>query len=300
MALPLHAEKRKAQEEMRRLMLERKNKDKKPKQIINNPLAKYNNIGQLMCVLCSSIVRSENVWEVHINSKQHRNNVDQAKKLKQLTNNFTDDKVKKRLATTTLDTPQEKKPKGILKNSVEKPPVVQKPKNNAPIIFSHHDEQVVRKDISSTRQGEKLEEKAVEKKVESNTQEIVPDPSLTQPIPEGFFDDPILDAKARNIEYKDPVEEEWEKFQKEIKEETTTSAEIIAGEQEEATAERQIDEIDEQIRNWSRVLDLELKKEETKKKIQDIEMLNEDDDNDSDNEAEIDEFLDWRAKKSYS
>lgn len=58
--------------------------------------------------------------------------------------------------------------------------------------------------------------------------------------------------QVRNIEYKDPVEEEWEKFQKEIKEETSTSAEIIAGEQEEATAERQIDEIDEQIRNWSR------------------------------------------------
>lgn len=58
--------------------------------------------------------------------------------------------------------------------------------------------------------------------------------------------------QVRNIEYKDPVEEEWEKFQKEIKEEATASAEIIAGEQEEATTERQIDEIDEQIRNWSR------------------------------------------------
>lgn len=62
----------------------------------------------------------------------------------------------------------------------------------------------------------------------------------------GFF------LQVRNIEYKDPVEEEWEKFQKEIKEEASASAEIIAGEQEEATAERQIDEIDEQIRNWSR------------------------------------------------
>lgn len=58
--------------------------------------------------------------------------------------------------------------------------------------------------------------------------------------------------QVRNIEYKDPVEEEWEKFQKEIKEEASASAQIIAGEQEEATAERQIDEIDEQIRNWSR------------------------------------------------
>lgn len=39
-----------------------------------------------------------------------------------------------------------------------------------------------------------------------------------------------------------------------MKEETSVSAAIIAGEHEEATAERQIDEIDEQIRNWSRYL----------------------------------------------
>nr|XP_034829802.1 zinc finger protein 830 [Maniola hyperantus] len=298
MSLRMQVEKKKAQEEMRRLMLERKNKDKKPKQTINNPLAKYNNIGQLMCVLCSSVVRSDSVWKVHINSKQHRNNVEQAKKLKELTKNFTDDKVRKRLATSALDTQQVKKPKGILKNSSEKSPTVtQKPNNNAPIIFSHHDEEVIRKNISpAAQEGGILEDKTVDNKLLDAKE----DPSLTQPIPEGFFDDPILDAKARNIEYKDPVEEEWEKFQKEIKEETTTSAEIIAGEQEEATAERQIDEIDEQIRNWSRVLDLELKKEETKKKIQDIEMNNEDDDKDSENEADIDEFLDWRAKKSYS
>ena len=60
--------------------------------------------------------------------------------------------------------------------------------------------------------------------------------------------------QARNVEYKDPIEEEWEKFQKEIKEENTLSAQIIAEDQEEATAERQIDEIDEQMRNWSRYL----------------------------------------------
>lgn len=48
-----------------------------------------------------------------------------------------------------------------------------------------------------------------------------------------------------------------------------------------------------------RVLDLELKKEETKKITQDGEQMFEDGD-DSDNEEDIDEFLDWRAKKSYS
>lgn len=51
--------------------------------------------------------------------------------------------------------------------------------------------------------------------------------------------------------------------------------------------------------SFFRVLDLELKKEDTKKNKQDVEQFNEDED-ESDNEAEIDEFLDWRAKKSYS
>ena len=38
-------------------------------------------------------------------------------------------------------------------------------------------------------------------------------------LPEGFFDDPKLDAKARKVEYKDPMTEEWEKFQKTIQKE---------------------------------------------------------------------------------
>ena len=41
----------------------------------------------------------------------------------------------------------------------------------------------------------------------------------TDSLPEGFFDDPKLDAKARKVEYKDPITEEWEKFQKSIQKE---------------------------------------------------------------------------------
>jgi zinc finger protein 830 len=57
---------------------------------------------------------------------------------------------------------------------------------------------------------------------------------------------------VRNVEYKDPVEEEWDKFQRAIKEEAAQSHQIIQEEQEEATAERQLEEIDEQMRNWSK------------------------------------------------
>ncbi|XP_068631079.1 zinc finger protein 830 [Battus philenor] len=300
MSLRLQLEKKKALEEMRKLMADRKNKDKKPTKI-NNPLAKYNNAGQLMCILCTSIVRSENVWQVHLNSKQHKENVQEAKKLKEMTNNFTDGKIKKRPNTSFEGAPQEKKLKSILKNADNDIIVkASTTKNNAPTIVSFHNEEIKRislKSSSTDKEGLSKETTSTNNLKEGDSKEH----SINdQPIPEGFFDDPILDAKVRNIEYKDPVEEEWERFQKEIKEETSTSAEIIAGEQEEATAERQIDEIDEQIRNWSRVLDLELKKEETKKKKQDVELMSDNEDNDSDNDVDLDEFLDWRAKKSYS
>ena len=58
-------------------------------------------------------------------------------------------------------------------------------------------------------------------------------------------------SQARNVAYKDPIEEEWEKFQKEIKEETEQSAQIIGEDQEESATERQLDVIEEQLRNWN-------------------------------------------------
>uniref|UniRef100_A0A1B0DCY8 ZNF380 coiled-coil domain-containing protein n=1 Tax=Phlebotomus papatasi TaxID=29031 RepID=A0A1B0DCY8_PHLPP len=122
-------------------------------------------------------------------------------------------------------------------------------------------------------------------------------------LPEGFFDDPVKDAKARNQEYKDPVEEEWEKFQREIREAATESNAIIAEDQEESTAERQIDEIDEQIRNWSRVLEIQRKKEATAAELERSKAKNMDQDDDSASEGqeseEFDEFVDWRSKKSH-
>lgn len=45
-------------------------------------------------------------------------------------------------------------------------------------------------------------------------------------LPEGFFDDPKLDAKARDIEYKDPQEVEWEMFVKELREEGSKSEQV--------------------------------------------------------------------------
>merc|ERR1712038_1556437 len=81
-------------------------------------------------------------------------------------------------------------------------------------------------------------------------------------IPEGFFDDPVQDAKAQNVPYINVEEEEWEKFQKEIGEEMSTAQTILVEDREEATADRQIEEIDEQMEAWRRVSIMEQKIDE--------------------------------------
>jgi len=121
-------------------------------------------------------------------------------------------------------------------------------------------------------------------------------------LPEGFFDDPQQDARARGIEYKNPEDLEWESFQREIAAEVSVSAEMAAEDQLEETNERQIEEIDEQMAAWSRVRDQEIRKETIEEQISNkknilnsVELKEEDEEV---NDAEMDEFLDWRSKKS--
>ena len=182
------------------------------------------------------------MWSVHINSKQHRENVELAKKLKERTNNFTTPL--KRPLTPPMEVP-EKKLKGILKNAN----TTSKNEDAAPT----NDKTDLPDDFfdSKLKLGPPI---LPVQKPTSNMMEVDHDPlkEATETLPEGFFDDPKLDAKARNQEYKDPKEEEWEKFLKEIREADNKSAAIIAEDQEEATNERQIDDIEEQMKKLSR------------------------------------------------
>ncbi|XP_037814623.1 zinc finger protein 830 [Lucilia sericata] len=115
-------------------------------------------------------------------------------------------------------------------------------------------------------------------------------------LPELFFDDPIVDAKVRNVEYKNGQDDEWEKFQREIKEESMTSNKLISGEQINAAVEREITEISEQIYQWSKVIDLENKLNKINKKEKRKIELGDSDEDSSENEF-INESLDWRTKK---
>lgn len=291
------------QDDLRKAMSEHKKKLGAVKKI-ESPLARYTDSGQLMCILCKSVIRNETVWPVHLNSKVHKDNVTLAKKTKletESTVKISNVQTFKRPPSPSQNTSANKKIKGILKNSNQ--PVVQVKSTLPADFFDDNSKQV---NVASTGM-QKLENKErdstvsameiqhVEEEKEKEKEKIKDINPAT--LPEGFFDDPVMDAKVRNVEYKDPIEEEWEKFQKEIKEETAQSAQIIADDQEEATTERQMDEIEEQIRHWSRVMDLAKRMEQVQGT--DRKQENNDGDASSGDEAEFEEFLDWRAKNSY-
>ena len=78
--------------------------------------------------------------------------------------------------------------------------------------------------------------------------------SMAEALPEGFFDDPVRDAKVRKVDApQDQMDKEWDEFQKEIRQVNTKSEAIVAEDDEEGRLERQIDEIDEQIQCYKRV-----------------------------------------------
>lgn len=238
----------------------------------------YNELGQLTCILCKSIVRSADVWKVHINAKQHKQNVKLAKQLKEKTKNFTapaaaasSSATFKRPGQPLSSEVPAKVPKGILKNAVkppnaaatinaqqqQQPSPVPTDSNGLPVDFfdgepSSYFDSTLRKtsiktDLVNIKRGNDISKQSTDLQ-----EEMEVDKPKDEILPEGFFDDPVKDAKARHLDYKDPVELEWEKFQQEIKEASDQSNALIAEEQVEATTERQFDEIDEQMRNWTR------------------------------------------------
>ncbi|KAE8597559.1 hypothetical protein XENTR_v10016510 [Xenopus tropicalis] len=66
------------QEELRRLMKAKQRRSCSKKRI-ESPLAKYNSLGHLLCVVCNIQIKSELLWPAHILGKQHKEKVAELK-----------------------------------------------------------------------------------------------------------------------------------------------------------------------------------------------------------------------------
>lgn len=120
-------------------------------------------------------------------------------------------------------------------------------------------------------------------------------------LPAGFFDDPVRDARERKIVYKDPLEEEWNKFQRVISGESSKADFLVQDELEETQKEKTVEEIDKQLNSWQKIDQLQKKIENIRSirsqsmkstKSERIEIKSEDE------EEDFDTFLDWRTKRN--
>ncbi|NWH64169.1 ZN830 protein, partial [Geococcyx californianus] len=146
---------------------------------------------------------------------------------------------------------------------------------------------------SGSIQKPEIQEKVVERK--ENTAEA---------LPEGFFDDPEVDAKVRKVDApKDQMDKEWDEFQKAMRQVNTISEAIVAEEDEEGRLDRQIGEIDEQIECYRRVELLRNRQDLMKEKLKEAMRLRATQEKDdeavgSEDEEELQDLLsqDWRVK----
>ncbi|ODM93222.1 putative zinc finger protein [Orchesella cincta] len=256
----------------------------KPKKI-ESPLAKYNSTGQLFCVLCNAQVKNEIYWTGHINGKQHRDNV-LALKQKPPAAGF------KRPADPPARSGDKPPPEKIQKQEPKPTPVVIAEQDLAALRNEEEKKKLLNTQVPQVQNVQEDDDA-------DDTPPQAPVPE-SKSLPAGFFDDPKEDAKARGVKFKNPQDEEWDKFVKEIATEDIKSNEIVGIEQEASAVDRELEQIEEQMVHWQRVIDLEKRAKnrikQTTSKPMDVDQ-NEASDDDGDEDLDYTEELDWRNKK---
>lgn len=180
---------------------------------VESPLAKYNSAGQLSCIVCNSVVKNELVWTAHINGRQHREKVLSLKKPAVETQFMKPQlipavKRKAESLTTTdgsADMPAKKGvPKDFFDNQPPKFGAMSAPMPTKSILKNarkpQHDCYVV-KDEASTLVEDMETDDGFETSSEISTknEKMISQPvdiTCSNVIPEGFFDDPKMDAKV--------------------------------------------------------------------------------------------------------
>ena len=299
---------------------------------IESPLAKYNSIGQLTCIVCNQIVKSEVMWNAHLSSKVHLDNKNMLKmkligeQAKPISNEPTKSKssnenksnvkifiqklflimkinpiyyskVSKRSITTesgSIDKSEDtnvSNKKQKLENLIKKTDSIDL--NQAAVV------------AATTNQLDAEPKKSDNESEKSNAVLNLTGTAL----PEGFFDDPDLDAKARGFSRLENLEAEYEEFKKIIQNEEVKSDIMIEKDDALRDVHRDIEEVDELISRWTKIENLHLRREEllkTRKQTEQNKIIvdkseadEEAEDDDSDIDLENDINLTLRSKNRF-
>ncbi|XP_067928421.1 zinc finger protein 830-like [Watersipora subatra] len=264
---------------------------------IKHPMAKYNSLGHLTCTVCNCQVKSDRLWNPHLLSRSHKEKLASPQAQPSISKRIQPEvdgvSAKRHKPETALT----EKPKSILKNARAADLTAGYSSTDSECETNEQTKPDTTSDKGDGRQSlpaDFFDTKHEDQTVRAEEDEPM-DCKSTGSLPEGFFDDPKADAKARNIEYIDKDEVEWERFQSEMKGEVQVSEQLQAEEEEVTTEDRHLEEIDEQLAQWAKVN----KMVKQKMTLMESKMLSVEESQaetmESD-ESDVDEFLDWRSK----
>ncbi|GAU98470.1 hypothetical protein RvY_09610 [Ramazzottius varieornatus] len=287
-----------SQVDLRRLMKEKSAKK------VESPFAKYDPVtGLLSCLACKIPIKNETLWMAHENGRQHQQAGLSVKSRNAATG------LKPSPVSAASKRPADRNPVSQSQQAPKKPKNSELPQRTTEDIFTHvkpHDSSAT----NITKTVKHVIASAVPDNGEGQQQLQADDQDTSSIIPENFFDNPTKNiAQKQEREKKAQAEDEWSKFQKSIQEESHKSAVIIEEDDEKATKQKELDQIDEQMARWEKIKALEIQKEEAAKKLASgsaaaekstAEKI-EDASNQSDDNSDDDlDFLDWRKKSIFS
>lgn len=260
---------------------------------IESPLAKYNSSGQLTCIICDQVVKSELVWNAHVNSKTHLENKNKLKS--KLTGGGGESTAAatpstQAAAAATSKSSSETNGGGAAKQPpIQEPfkrPAVPPPSTNRELLKRLIDEAEEKKvdddeekeddDTSSQAKRKKMENlvnaadsidlnKKQSEEEEKNGGEKMDTTTSSSALPAGFFDDPNEDARVRGTSTRSQtLEAEYEEFKKAMQTEEFRSDLIVERDDTLRDVDRDIVEADELIERWTRIEQLHQKREALK------------------------------------
>jgi zinc finger protein 830 len=177
---------------------------------IDSPLAKYNSAGQLTCIVCNSVVKNELVWTAHVNGRLHREKVLSLKNPK-VEAQFTKPQIipavkRKADSITTNGSAASPSKKGVPKDFFDnQPPNFIAPMPIKSILKNStkpkYDSNVVKIETPTLIEDMETDDAPeVSSQTPSGTEISTSQPGdaiSSNAIPEGFFDDPKMDAKVQ-------------------------------------------------------------------------------------------------------
>lgn len=191
------------QEELRRLMRLKQQEQQKQETKIDSPLAKYEG-SQLTCAVCRTPVAPK-AWRAHLNSRKHADQVEASRALRQRS-------LQPKRPATPPPQPPAKKIRGILKNA---PAPVQPMETDEDSSIDSEFNQTTNVPVKLMVQSENDSNKGLSEAIlmyifiishniishfsllNSGSDSAKPNEAESdEALPEGFFDDPIMDAKV--------------------------------------------------------------------------------------------------------